>query len=153
MRFVLPALLSLIPLLTAPAAWADAAGEDAACINETSRQLGVASYGINVLNHSVTAEGAIVTLELAGQVVTCSVSSNYVVQQVSSVDSRTSTTTAAEGWQQGCTDFAAALLGILPSDIAIGDNVGGVADMMTMTGETMVCRIAPDGTVQGVDFH
>lgn len=149
MHFALPAALVLTLGFAALPAWADAAGEDAACINETSRQLGVASFGIRVLDHAATVEGAFVTMDLSGQIVTCNVTSAYEVLEVSTGDSRL--TPSVENWQEGCIAAATAMFGVAPSDVAVGDNIGGMADMLILGGQPMVCRISPDGNVQGVE--
>lgn len=151
MRPALTAALVLMLPFTALPAWADAVGEDTACINETSRQFGVAAFAIKVLDHSPSFDGALVTLDLSGQIVTCNVTSGYEVLEVSSGDNRLSAT--AEGWQEGCIAAAAAAQGVQSTDVAIGDNIGGMADMLVLGGQPMVCRIAPDGTVQGVEFR
>lgn len=148
MRF---ALLPLILLASSFPAFADAIGEDAACINETSRQLGVASFGIRVLDHAPTVEGALVTMDVSGQIVICNVTSAYEVLEVSTGDGRLTTT--IENWQDGCIAAATAMVAVAPSDVAVGENIGGMADMLILGGQPMVCRIAPDGTVQGVDFR
>lgn len=151
MRFALTAAVILMLPLGALPALADPATEDMACINEASRQLGIASFGIKVLDRSPTGDGALVTLDLSGQIATCNVTAAYEVLEVSTGDART--TPAGESWEEGCIAAATAMLGLQPTDIAIGENIGGMADMLVMGGKPMVCRIAPDGTVLGVDFR
>lgn len=151
MRFALSAALSLMLPFAALPAFAEPAGEDAACINETSRELGVAAFGIRVIDHAPTVDGALVTMDLSGQIVTCNVTSAYEVLEVSTGDSRL--TPAIENWQEACIAAATAMVAVAPSDVAIGENIGGMADMLILGGQPMVCHIAPDGTVQGVNFR
>ncbi|HQU67485.1 MAG TPA: hypothetical protein PLI43_04750 [Albidovulum sp.] len=151
MRFAVPAIVvSALLALPLPVA-ADPASQEAACISEASRQLGIATVAIKAIDVSPTIGSAIVTLSLPSQLATCIVTDANEVLEITSGDGRV--TAFDQGWQRECIAIAATMQGVPQDSVAVGDNIGGQADLLVLDGQPMVCTVAADGSVQSVSYR
>ena len=149
MRSFLP-VAALLTLFVAPLHAGQAEGEDA-CQSQASQRLGVASAGVGVLSSVPAVNGYVVSLDIAGQVATCVVTEAGEVLEITMGDSRSPT--LAHNWQTGCVALAAQMQGVAESQVAVGQLVGGQADILVLGGRSMSCEVADDGSVLAVNFR
>lgn len=150
MRLAVPAAVSALLALPLPAV-ADQAAQEAACIGEASRQLGIATDAVRTIAVSPSVGSAIVTLSLPSQLATCIVTDANEVLQITSGDGRV--TAFDQGWQQECIGIAATMQGVPRDSVAVGENLDGQADLLVLGGQPMICHVAADGSVQSVGYR